>query len=158
MNVGGALPRRPWLFGRLSRSAEAGAQVVAFLHAAHALMLRAEERARHGAVVAPGLHERVAAHLDVIAQIAVVPGRTGAHGARRRLGCPVLQPRESRRAVQRRQIDRESGGAGDGLRVGGDPDENCGLIHWDVSDLRPVPVIDSAAEDELHRAGQDAGQ
>lgn len=148
---------RGW-FGRLSRSAEAGAQVVTVQHAAHAFVRRAEEGARHGAVVASGLHERVAAHLDVIAQIVVVPSRTGAHGARSRLGCPVLQPRESRRAVQRRQIDRKSDGAGDGLRVEGDSGENCGLIHWDVSDLRPVPAIDSAAEDELHRAGQGAGQ
>ena len=81
----------------------------------HALVGWAEECARHGAGIAAGLHEGVAAHLDGVAQVAVVPHRAGPHVARRRIGRPLFEPREIRRARQRCQVDRESGGPGDDL-------------------------------------------
>ena len=78
-------------------------------------MGRAEERARHGAGIAAGLNEGVAADFDVVTQVTVVPGRAGPGRARRCIGRPLFEPRELDRARQRRQVDGEIGGAGDSL-------------------------------------------
>ena len=108
-----------------------------FEDTAHAFVGRAEERARHGAGIAGGLNEGVAADFDVVTQVTVVPDRARPGRARRCIGRPLFEPRELDRARQRRQVDGEIGGAGDSLGVRreaeqtagpGDAARECGVI------------------------------
>ena len=96
----------------------------------HGLVPCAEEGAGDDAGVAGGAREGVAAHLDVVAEIAVAPGRPAAGRAGCLARAPAFEPGEVEIAVEAVESDAEIGGAGHGLGRGGEaeqaPGPRCG--------------------------------
>ena len=90
------------------------------------MVLCAEEGAGDDSLVAGGAGECVAAHLQVVAEIAVAPGRSAAGGAWWLACAPVFERAEVKVAGEAVERDAEVGGASDGLGLGRKAEEPAG--------------------------------
>ena len=115
--------------GRVTRIAcrsKGYCQVRTFKRSRRPLVLTPDKDAGHPAIIAASLTERVTAHGNGVAEVAIEPSSPGASLSRHRARGPCLQTSEVDVARKRRKVDADFRITRDSSRVRRDPEQHAG--------------------------------